>query len=343
MKKILAIAIASAFAAPAMAATSNVDVYGTFSMSVDSLTNGSGRALNVSSNSSNIGFKGAEDLGGGMSAIWQLETTLGLDGAGSWGGQRDSFVGVKSGFGTIRLGYFDTPMKEVARKMDLFNNKIGDTRNLTGGATTNWDARFNNGIRYDSPEFAGFSGSAHYSTQHTGATNAGSTESSADAYSLGLNYKNGPIAAMWGYQKGNITATTDETAWRLGVGANLGDFAITAMYHTASDTAGTSGADRKVYGLGGAYKMGNIKLSAQWYKATDLKGNATADQSADMYALGADYSLSKRTTAYVAYAKANNDANGNFRVSAGGHGDGLAVAANGLDPSGISLGLIHKF
>lgn len=342
MKKILAIAIATAFAAPAFAATSNVDVYGTLSVSVDSLSNGSGRALNVSSNSSNIGFKGSEDLGGGMSAIWQVENTLGVEGGGTWGSQRDTFVGVKSGFGTIRLGYFDTPMKQVARTFDLFNNKIGDTRNLTGGATSSWDARFNNGIRYDSPDFAGFNASVHYSTQYAAST-ASTFTSGADAYSLGLNYKNGPINAMWGYQKGSISSSTEETAWRLGVGANLGDFTVNALYHTASDTAGTAGADRKVYGLGGAYKMGNTRLSAQWYKATDLKGNATADQSADMWAVGADYSLSKRTSAYVAYAKANNDTNGTFGVSGGGHGDSLTTAAAGLDPSGFSLGLVHKF
>lgn len=337
MKKILAIAIASAFAAPAFAATSNVDVYGTFSMSVDSLSNGSGRATNVSSNASNLGFKGSEDLGGGMSAIWQLETEVTLDSQATPTKQRDSFVGVKSGFGTIRLGYFDTPMKQVARTFDLFNNKIGDTRNLTGGASSSWDARFNNGIRYDSPDFAGFNASVHYSTQY--ASSAASTISSTDAYSLGLNYKNGPINAMWGYQKGNVSATADETAWRLGVGANLGDFAINAMYHTASDQGGVANADRKVYGLGGAYKMGNTRLSAQWYKAGDLAVN----DGATMYALGADYSLSKRTSAYVAYAKANNDTGASFAVTGGGHGDSLTTAAAGQDPSGFSLGLVHKF
>ena len=368
MKKILAAAIVSAFAAPAFAATANVDIYGTLSVSIDSLNDGTNRGNNVSSNASNIGFKGSEDMGGGLKAVWQFENILSLDGpvAGNsansvFGGMRDSFAGLSGNFGTLRIGYFDTPMKQVSRKLDLFNNKIGDTRNLMTGSSSNWEARFNNGIRYDSPDFAGFSGSVHYSTQYGAAGTAplsgagvaaAVTSNNKDAYALGLNYKTGPIVLMAAYQTAEaLTNTNDEKAWRLGAGVNLGDITVNALYHAASDMGGVVNADRKVYGLGGAYKMGNASFSAQYYRATDLDSNGALNDSAKMFAIGADYSLSKRTSTYVAYAKTTNSANGTFSMAGGGHGDnfnavgsgGSGALVGGKDPSGFSLGMVHKF
>jgi len=347
MKKILAAAIVSAFAAPAFAATANVDVYGNFSMSVDSLSDGSDRGTNVSSNASRIGFKGAEDLGGGLNAIWQAEFTLGLDDSTSFGASRDTFVGLKSkNLGTFRLGFFDTPTKQLSRKLDLFNNQIGDTRNLLrtngadGAGANAWEERFRNGIRYDTPSFAGFSGAVHYSTQANSAAAANNND--REAYSLGANYSNGPLFAGIAYQKNNVTASTDETALRLGVGFNMGDLKLTALYHDASDQGGVNNADRKVWGLGAGYKLGNGMIKGQYYKADD--SDALADSGADLYAVGYDYNLSKRTMVYAAYAKAKNDTNAVFRMSGGGgHGDSLKPAAAGSDPSGFSLGVTHKF
>ncbi|MBC2732563.1 porin [Thiobacillus sp.] len=350
MKKILAIAIASAFAAPAFAATSNVDVYGYIHMSVDVLDDGTNSGTNVSSNASALGFKGSEDLGGGLNAIWQVETQLAGERRGSsFTTARDTFVGLKGGFGTIRLGYFDTPTKNLSRKLDLFVNRIGDTRNLlrtnaSNGALSSaanaWEERFDNGIRYDTPSFSGFSASVHYSTNfdNTGATNNNNT----DAYSLGANYENGPLFAGLTYQRNNLTVGTgDETNWRLGAGYNLGDLKMVALYSKAQDQRGVNGADRDVWGLGASYKLGNGAIKGQFYKA-DSEDN-TNDTGAKMYVVGYDYSLSKRTLAYIAYAKTKNDANAQFSaMGGGGHGDDLTIGA-GKDPDAFSIGMIHTF
>ncbi len=363
MKKILAIAIASAFAAPAFAATANVDVYGTFSASVDVLDDDDSSAANVSSNASNIGIKGSEDLGGGLSAIFQMETLVQLDSSTTFGSQRDTFVGLKSNnWGTLRIGQFNTPMKEVSRKIDLFNNRIGDTRNLLrtnatngvqSGAANAWEERFSNGIRYDTPSFMGLTGSVHYSTQFTNAstTNSGapSTNDDRTAYSLGAQYKNGPLSLATAYQHNNrvggvlgTNKQNDESAWRLAGSYTMGDLIVSALYHQAYDQAGVRGADRSVYGFGAGYKMGNIALKAQYYVADDV--DKTSKTGADMFTIGADYNLSKRSTVYVAYAQTNNDRNTQFSVSGGGHGDNVgAGGVNGNDPSAISLGVIHKF
>jgi predicted porin len=119
MKKILAIAIATAFAAPAaMAATSNVDIYGKLHLSVNWYDDNPNESadLGISSNASRFGIKGAEDLGGGLSAIWQIESGVNLDEQTGTLANRNSFVGLKGGFGTVLLGNHDTPLKLVGRK-----------------------------------------------------------------------------------------------------------------------------------------------------------------------------------------------------------------------------------
>lgn len=347
MKKILAIAIVSAFAAPAFAATANVDIYGTINVSVDSLSDGSDRGTNVSSNATNIGFKGTEDLGGGLSAIWQVETLIDMDGgsASAFGGQRDTFVGLKGNFGTVRLGYFDTPTKALSRGLDFFNNEIGDTRSLLRSNTTTgvggnaWEERFNNGIRYDTPDFSGFNASVHYATQ----TAAGvANNNDLDAYSLGANYKNGPFFVGAAYQKNNVTATTDETSFRVGGSFTMADIKVNALYHKANDQTGVSGRDRTIWGLGAGYKLGNGLVKAQYYKVGDEKVTVS-DSGAKMFAVGYDYNLSKRTKVYLDYAKTTNETGAAFTMSGGGHEDTLAAQAAGSDPSGFSLGVVHKF
>ncbi|PKO70906.1 MAG: porin, partial [Betaproteobacteria bacterium HGW-Betaproteobacteria-17] len=324
MKKILAAAIVSAFAAPAFAATANVDVYGNLHMSVDVLDNGVDSATNISSNASSFGIKGAEDLGGGMAAIWQVETNLGGERRGnSFSSARDTFVGLKGGFGTVRLGYFNTPTKQLSRKLDLFNNKIGDTRNLlrtngtTGTGNNSWEERFDNGIRYDTPSFGGFTANVHYSTNMDGAGTT--TTNDNDAYSLGANYANGPLFVGATYQKNNLTTpgTGDETNWRLGVGFNIADLKLVALYSKSEDQRGVNGADRDVWGVGAGYKLGNGEIKAQYYKASDEDGSA-AETGAKMFAVGYDYNLSKRTTAYVAYSKTKNDSGAQFSAMGGG-------------------------
>ena len=122
MKKILAVALASAFAAPAFAATANVDVYGQFRGSVDFVdADGGEDRMRVSSNNSRIGFKGNEDLGNGLSSIWQWEYAFELDRQASvYGGATDTrgstshrhtFVGLSSkSLGSLTLGTQESPL-----------------------------------------------------------------------------------------------------------------------------------------------------------------------------------------------------------------------------------------
>jgi len=148
-KKLLTIAITAALVAPT-AVLAEVTVYGQVNMSLD-YTN-SGRSdvvtkitgtqtaerksnLDVSSNSSRLGFKGSEDLGGGMKAVWQVESLIGADeapGTSNALGGRNTFLGLAGGFGTALMGKHDTPFKMFGRSLDPFADSIADTRQLLG-------------------------------------------------------------------------------------------------------------------------------------------------------------------------------------------------------------------
>ncbi|MBT9591546.1 MAG: porin, partial [Thiobacillus sp.] len=150
MKKILAVAIVSAFAAPAFAATANVDIYGVIGVSVDYVDGGSGGVntltakpsesrARVSSNTSYIGFKGSEDLGGGLSAVWQIEQAVSIDqgsgtaASGGWAAGRNSFAGLSSkSLGSLTFGNQDTPYKTSTGKLDVFGGGqyLADYRSL---------------------------------------------------------------------------------------------------------------------------------------------------------------------------------------------------------------------
>ncbi len=346
-KKLLALAVAAVLApAAAMADSGNVTIYGSVHMSVDSLNDGSNRELNVSSNSSYIGFKGTEDLGNGLKAVWQMESLVGMGETGAAGAannansltSRNSFLGLAGGFGTALLGKHDTPMKIIGRKVDLFGDQIGDSRNLIANGGVG-DLRPDNVVAYITPTVSGIHGAIAYVTNVDAAQ---AEANSTKAWSGLAMYESGPVMAAISYEKHNVDGTSaDPKQWRLVGGYNFGDVKLVASYQKADNLSTVDSNDRKVWGLGAAYKMGATTIKGQYYKAGELNGAANTDAS--MFALGADYSLSKRTTAYAAYAKTSNDSAASFGAFGGGHGDAPATAAAGKDPSGFSLGLKHSF
>lgn len=411
-KKLLALAVASAFAAPVAMAQGNVTIGGQMNFSLDSLKgkNAAGNDLtsktNVSSNSSNIYFKGTEDLGNGLSAIWQVQTyfsaggtgnaDIGPSGSGPTAGvapkdgvsSGNTYVGLSSkSWGMVILGKHESPFKLLSRKVDLFNNQLGDSRNLVnsaGGAypsvgsavTTNaaaitsagWDLRPNNVVAYGTPNFKGFKALVAYVTNVGSSAAIDSPAAAAgnlnavDAWSANATYENGPIFVGLGYEKHNLSKLSsaaaanhsDEKAWRLAAGYNFGDFKVVGLYQKESGlfvNSVNNDAKRTTWGLGGAYKLGANTLKLQYYRAGDLSNSGLPDEGdtgANMWAVGVDHALSKRTTVYAAYARTNNDRWAAYSAFGGGHGDNPgSVTPTGpvdsKDPSGFGVGIIHNF
>lgn len=377
MKKILAVAIASAFAAPAIAATANVDFYGNINVSVESVDNGA--AVNgrfsrmVSNNNSFFGLRGSEDLGGGMKALWQIETNIQPDGsqsngsdAGVFYGTRNSYIGLGSNFGTVLVGTHDTPYKMATGPLDIFVGTLGDYNAIfgaAGGVNGNpsqvFDLRTGNTIAYLSPKFGGFDVKAAYVMGLEANEPAG--QSTAKAWSLSGTYTAGPLFVTAAYEKhdnalGTTTGqncnvgatclgagTRDRDAWKVGVGYTIGSLKLGAIYENQDVDVGGGGGSHDAWGLNAAYAMGAFTLKASYAKADDLDNNAgvtVANTGAKMWALGADYAFSKRTTLQLTYAKMDNDSAGGWDL---GQGPQVANAAAGADVTGYSVGIRHSF
>jgi len=219
-KKIIAVAVA-ALASTAAFAQSNVTVYGVADATFDSVKATGATAgtafdfknrARVGSNSSYIGFKGVEDLGNGLKAAFQIENGLQTENgaAGVWN-NRDSYVGLAGGFGTVVAGNVTGPTRALGAKLDVNSGATGIGANtallgkLGGGSGAGaFDQRINNAIAYISPSFSGFNAVVGYSTGLTNTYNgtalagrenapAGTIAGGNNAYTLGANYEAGPI------------------------------------------------------------------------------------------------------------------------------------------------------
>jgi len=308
-KSLIALAVAGAFAAPAFAASSNVDIYGKLRMSVDYVdADGAASVWQINDQVSRVGIKGSEDLGGGMKAVWQVEQALtavnspmvGADGAFGGAGLRNTFIGLSGGFGTVLVGRHDTPYK-LGGSADVFVDTAADAQNSKGIiGSGNFDARISGTVAYISPDFSGF----HFAAAIVpGESNVPGTNANdiADAYSVVGVYNNGPLNASLAYEDHNDIK--DESAWKANVGYAFGDLKVGATYESQSDVDGP-GKNRDAWLVSAVYGMGPISLMAQY-------GDRSADVSANdltRWTLGVGYALSKRTNTYFAYN--NDDANG---------------------------------
>lgn len=371
-KKIIVLALAAAFSAPAFADTANVNVYGAVNMSVESINNGDSFAgvkgatsTKISSNVTKLGFKGTQDLGDGVSAIWQIEQQVDGDNSGGTGSTkntfatRNTFVGLSDkAMGTVQLGKMDTPYKVSTRSLDAFGDSLADNRTLLGGvkgksAELAFDGRDGDVVAYTSPEMAGLTLAVAYvvgAEQNTAATvNQGSATSAAAMYKVGdLSANLGYEVHSFGSTGSGTLAGTDgqkETAMKLGVGYKMDALYLSAIYEKTSDTlaAGSAKYDHNVVNVAAKYDLSSnntVKLS--YSKASEI--NSVADTGATQLSLGFDHKLAKTTSVYALYtALTNGDAISYSLADAGSTGGGFAATGNGSKVSAMAVGVKHAF
>jgi predicted porin len=363
-KNLIALAVAGVFVAPvAMADNANVTVYGTADVSVDQVKNGDTAAVSgvnsfkISSNASKLGFKGSEDLGGGLKAIFVIERGVQIDTNDmSTTFARNSFAGLAGdSWGQVVLGKNDTPYKSATRGLDVFADHIADNRTLMGRGVSGFDQRFNNTATYTSPDMNGFKVAAQYTVSSENNT-VSTANTKGKAESLSGAYATGPFSVVAAYQKNTFGSTadsvaavagalTDEKAWKLGGSYKVDQFAVNAVYEKTSDSLGTTGSGHKAYYLAGVFNAtANDAIKLAYTKAGKLGDGNTADTGAKQWAIGVDHSLSKRTAVYAMYTKLDNDAARNYALSAAAIASGATAATgNGSDPTAFSIGMKHTF
>lgn len=219
-------------ASPALA-QGGPQIYGQLRLTVNSIKNGSaGELEELRDNASRLGFRGTEDLGGGMSAMFGLEMGIDADtGASTAPSFRNSYVALRGGWGTLALGRLDSanptgsPLySQVTAITSFAANDAGAT--AIGTSMLNARNRVSNAVGYRSPDWAGFDVRARYYLR--GAPSAPDVENGAKSVDLGLNYGSGPLRAGLGYGRdsrpGGLLANEMRSKWQAGLRYDLGDF-----------------------------------------------------------------------------------------------------------------------
>lgn len=352
MKKTsLSLALLALFAAGAAQAQSNVQVYGLLDMGVDYASDskaGGGSLTRVSSggmNTSRWGLRGTEDLGGGMKAVFQLESGILMD-TGAQDGvlfKRQANVGLEGGFGRVVLGRSFTSVYDTVIGFDPMGfapfYSWATSGPATGPAKYGFTTAFDNLVKY-SGTVGDFKVGASYGfgEQTTGARDSTKMGTS-------LVYGSGPLKLMgtWERINGNTVAATGNrdknTVWHLGADYTVGAWRLTGVvrdYKLVSGKALTADVDATTYWGGVNYKVDATTLTGAIYhiNVKNVAGGKDADPT--MYVARYRYALSKRTDLYVAaaYSKAKN-----------GQLTGLSRddAGFGTSQKGLMTGMQHRF
>lgn len=351
-KSLLAVAILGTFAGASLA-QSNVSMYGIVDAglvhesggtagSVTKLTSGIG-------SQSRLGFRGKEDLGGGLSATFVLEAGMTIDnGASTQGGLlfgRTALVGLEGGFGSVVMGRFFTPyFVTLGFVADPFGTGFaGTAANLIPSV----GLRMNNTVKYTTPNIQGFSGEIAYGFGEIAGDN-----SAQRAIGAALAYKNGPLNIRLGYHnKNNDTATVKGTSnskntllaanydfgvakahFGYGVNKGLNSSSLAAANPFGAAVAPTASTDSTNLLLGVSVPFGASKVLASYIRKDDKTG---FNQDADQVAVGYTYALSKRTDLYTAFARIKNK-NGAGYIA----GNGTEL---GSGDKAFNVGVRHTF
>jgi len=279
-----------------------------------------------------LGVKGSEDLGGGLKAIYRFEFQVSTVQADVDDGDRNSFVGLKGGFGTIKIGSLKTPYKYMGGvKYDPFVTTNIEARRY-GGMTRGafgQNSFFDRAVGYENKFGAGKLWLVYVPDEDTGQDGD---------YSAGFMFKGGKtweafVATAVDNDTDNnpSNGTLSYTALKVGGAWKTGPHKLKFQYETTTDEQGAAGDDEgTLIFLGYEMKMGKNVFVAQVADGSVDFAGPGADQESTYYAIGVVHKFSKKTRAFLGYSNTSID-------NAGG-----ASGVNG-DRSAFTVGLRVDF
>jgi predicted porin len=371
-RNILTLAVAAGLIASAGVASADPTVYGRLHLALESSSDGNDDGTDVGASGVNedfdmnsrksvFGVKGTEDLGNGLKAFykaeWEIDPADGQRGAptgtgtndpaGAYFSSRDTFVGLKAGWGKVLLGTASSNYKQMGGKIDPFWHHAAEGRGYTntmsayhGGKGTD-RGRMTNMAQYTTPKMAGIEVVVNY-------TLSGTTSGATTPTACSGNTGGGPGANVCG---------GDEV---LGVGARWSNKSFLVFFdyldpdeygRGALDATNYTPADESVMKLGGKFTAKQFWVSAQYEMAEDQTGgdymfvganfdinknNAIAatigshTDNSNGYAIGYTHKMSKQTKVYVDYSGRSDERNN-------------VAAGNANDDSVIALGIVKSF
>ncbi len=348
----LALAVAGALALPSVAGAADLagealTVYGKIHLSIDAYDNDRAApndmsGVGLSSNSSRVGFKGKYAMENGMDLLYKVEQQVDVDTSGGSWATRNTYVGLKGGFGTLIAGYHDTPYKDLGGEYTLFGDTVGDRRAIIGafvGLGNKMNNRGKNALMYVG-DFGPVALRAMYSADQSGSGGAPDNNDN-DMTSASLVWGSGPLSLGVAYADySDLTGGASAKGVRVGAGFGFGTMKVQAIYESTS-SSDSDVLERDAYGANFSMKVGSAStLGLQYLAAGDYKNSSNT--GADMMSVGYFTKLDKQTQVYAMYSRTSNDANADYQGIDGGHGDELKTDLGG-SPSAFSVGMSFKF
>lgn len=353
-KSLIALAVLSAVAGAAQAQSSNVTIYGLVDMGIQRQDIGGTATTALDSGNqsgSRLGFKGTEDLGGGLKANFKLEMGVFADNGASQGGLtfgRQAYVGLSGNFGSVNFGRQYTPMFLAIDSFDPFST--GLTSGTAGASTSSFGAaaymepnvvgpRKNNSVTYSTNDLGGFVGSLMYGlgNEIPGNNQSGRYMSMSAAYTAGPMYLVGVYS-----DSENVTG---KFATKSSLFAATYDFSVVklagAYQYIKDEGTPTEVLKRDVYSIGATVPVSAAGSFLFNYITTKNKNHEIADADANQTAIGYTHSLSKRTNLYTSYSYDRNGVGANF-----GSADSTLTfhpVAGGATIKLFNVGIRHMF
>lgn len=325
----------------------------------------------MQSGNSRIGFRGKEDLGGGLTALFQFETAFGVDTPTAFG-TRDSFVGLRGGFGEIKLGRMDTPFKKYGDDLSFLGISSGNIVSTSeimrktgfgGNSASSFHLRRQNATQYDSPEMGGFNFAIQYSTDE-----AKTATRNPEVLSMGAKYEFGPWYFAIAHEKHDdlfggsrnvrtsqsnfadqtVKAKDKSTQLTAKVKVGVHTFEVDVNRKEYTENATVTGRFTNYNNRSVMFAMEN-RWSGKWRTAFHyLKASAgscslvntvcsTNGLDGTQLAGGVAYYLSKRTMLFALATKVTNGSSARYNNS------DLQTPANGEDIRQVALGISHTF
>jgi predicted porin len=292
--------------------------------------------------SSRLGFRGTEDLGGGLMASFWLEGAFSADAPGTLSLARRSTVELKGSFGEIRLGrdYVPTFTSLTVASHPFGTNGLGNAGQLfypvaAGGTTSSTHVRSNNGINYFTPNMGGFQVNLMYALGEKNS-NVGATKNDDTYFGGRVSYGNGPLNLAYATGKTQY-ATGDYTQSNFAANYQMGPAKL--MFLWGENKVGATKTTSNL--IGTQYKVsetGEVRASYTALKASGFAAGSDVGDASQV-TIGYVHNLSKRTALYTNYSVLDNKGVGKQFVVGGGNG----VTTAGGNSTGYEFGVRHSF
>jgi predicted porin len=334
--KMIAAIFAAALPLAASAADTAVQLYGIVDLAMaredaDSPGVASRTAMHAGRDSSRFGFRGTEDLGGGLTAMFNVEggfdASTGVGDSALFG--RRAVVGLQGEFGELTVGREYTPLDNVSGASTTMGQGFYGS-NLNAFSQGGMTRRISNSLNYKTNATNGFRFSAALGLGES------TTASSNDYLGLGAEYRNGPlfVAIAAGQTE---RAVGDDKEYIVGAAYKIGVAEVKGNY-LRHDRASDNNTFSQV-NLGVAFPVGaagNLLFSVQ---QSEFNNGGEGRGAAVAYT----YTLSKRTFVYGSFGYLSNDDRANFALASAGSSITPPATALGADPRGLAIGLRHAF